>query len=164
MATSSSTIGQTKESGRSTSLVQGQVADRLSDFPWWALFIILAGVILAYNFTANATYSEIILTLAAGIKVTIQVTLTAYLFAITLGLLTALGQLSTASLAMASGIWSYTKTIILIFLRNLATLYVQVVRGVPIIVQIFYVALVVIPILVIPAINWTGATLAEIGI
>lgn len=164
MATSSSAIEKTIDSNPSSSQVQGQVADRLSEFPWWVLFLILSAVLLAYNFTTDETYNEILRTLIVGIRVTIQVTLTAYIFAVSLGLLTALGQLSTASLATTTGIWGYLKTILQIFLRNIATLYVQVVRGVPIIVQIFYVALFVIPVLVIPAINWLGVTLAEIGL
>jgi polar amino acid transport system permease protein len=164
MSTSSSTIGQTKESKDSHAIVQGQVADRISEFPWWILFLILSGVLLAYNFTTNATYNEIILILAAGIRVTVQVTLTAYVFAISIGLLTALGQMSSASFATTTGVGGYIKTAIQIFLKNVATLYVQVVRGVPIIVQIFYVALFVIPVLVIPAINWLGVTLAEFGL
>ncbi len=66
MSTSSSTIGQTKESKDSHAIVQGQVADRISEFPWWILFLILSGVLLAYNFTTNATYNEIILNSCCG--------------------------------------------------------------------------------------------------
>ncbi len=72
--------------------------------------------------------------------------------------------MSSASFATTTGVGGYIKTAIQIFLKNVATLYVQVVRGVPIIVQIFYVALFVIPVLVIPAINWLGVTLAEFGL
>ena len=106
----------------------------------------LSGVFLIYNFLTNETYQQIISTLAEGIRLTIFVTITAYVFALMLGLLTALGQLSRNVIA-----------------RNMALFYVQVVRGVPIIVQIFYVAFVVVP-LGIQGINALGEWLASINL
>jgi polar amino acid transport system permease protein len=126
--------------------VQSRVTNRLSDFPWWVLFILLGGILLTYNFLTNETYQRIISTLAEGIRLTIFVTITAYVFSIILGLLTALGQLSKNTLV-----------------RNVALFYVQVVRGIPIIVQIFYVAFVVVP-LAIEGLNGLGDWLASINI
>ncbi|HEX6306170.1 MAG TPA: amino acid ABC transporter permease [Anaerolineales bacterium] len=126
--------------------VQESVTNRLSEFPWWVLVILLSGVFLIYNFLTNETYQQIISTLAEGIRLTIFVTITAYVFALMLGLLTALGQLSKNVIA-----------------RNIALFYVQVVRGVPIIVQIFYVAFVVVP-LGIEGINALGEWLASINL
>lgn len=126
--------------------VQESVTNRLSEFPWWVLVILLSGVFLIYNFLTNETYQQIISTLAEGIRLTIFVTITAYVFALMLGLLTALGQLSRNVIA-----------------RNIALFYVQVVRGVPIIVQIFYVAFVVVP-LGIQGINALGEWLASINL
>lgn len=119
----------------------------MSEFPWWVLFILLAGAFFIYSFATNETYTNIIVTLVAGVRLTILVTLVAYVFALLLGLTTALGQLSRRTL-----------------IRNIALLYVQIIRGVPIIVQIFYVALVFIPIFIIPAINWLGTNLANSGL
>ncbi|HEY5572058.1 MAG TPA: amino acid ABC transporter permease [Anaerolineales bacterium] len=125
--------------------LQSRVTNRLADFPWWVLFIFLGGIFLLYNFLTNETYQRIISTLAEGIRLTIFVTLTAYVFSIILGLLTALGQLSKNTLV-----------------RNVALFYVQVVRGIPIIVQIFYVAFVVVP-LAIEGLNGLGDWLASIN-
>lgn len=127
--------------------IQARVTNRLADLPWWALIILLLGLILTVNFMTDATYREIFSVVITGIRLTILVTVVAYFFALILGLTAALGQLS--------------KNIIF---RNLSMLYVQVIRGVPIIVQIFYVALVLIPIFIIPAINWIGLTLASWGL
>jgi len=126
--------------------LQSRVTNRLADFPWWVLFIFLGGIFLLYNFLTNETYQRIISTLVEGIRLTIFVTLTAYVFSIILGLLTALGQLSKNTLV-----------------RNVALFYVQVVRGIPIIVQIFYVAFVVVP-LAIEGLNGLGDWLASINI
>jgi len=123
--------------------VQARLTTSLSAFPWWVLFIALSGVLLAYNFTVDATYKEIIRVISAGIGLTVTVTLIAYSISIVLGLMTALGQLSPN-----------------VLFRNAAMLYVQIIRGVPIIVQIFYVALVLIPVFAIPAINGVGDLLA----
>jgi len=125
--------------------LQSRVTNRLADFPWWVLFIFLGGIFLLYNFLTNETYQRIISTLVEGIRLTIFVTLTAYVFSIILGLLTALGQLSKNTLV-----------------RNVALFYVQVVRGIPIIVQIFYVAFVVVP-LAIEGLNGLGDWLASIN-
>lgn len=126
--------------------LQSRVVDQASKFPWWLLFVLLAGAFLAYNFTTNATYSEIFNTLIDGLLFTLRVTLTAYIFAVTIGLFTALGQLSRN-----------------VFVQNLAMLYVQVIRGVPIIVQIYYVAFVLVP-AVIGLINLFGGQLHGIGL
>ena len=128
-----------------TRIPQKQLSSRLAELPWWAALILLAAVLLIYNFATSATYNEILTTLAEGIRLTILVTLTAYSFAVTLGLLTALGQLSSN-----------------VVIKNAATLYVQIVRGVPILVQIFYTAFVIVPGAIV-ALNALGARLAAAG-
>ena len=127
-------------------LVQERITNRLADFPWWVLFLLLAGVFLVYNFATNATYQDIIGTLIAGVKLTVIVTIVAFILSIIIGLLTAFGQMS--------------KNVVI---KNLATLYVQVVRGIPVLVLIFYTALVIVP-LGIELINALGAWLAGIGV
>lgn len=118
----------TTSTARAIPVFQERVTTHLAEFPWWVLFIMLAAVFLVYNFLTNATYQEILVYLSAGIRLTITVTISAYIFALVIGLVTAFGQLSKNTL-----------------IRNIALFYVQIVRGVPIIVQIFYTALVIIP-------------------
>tara|TARA_B100000945_G_scaffold321375_1_gene335554 strand:- start:802 stop:1614 length:813 start_codon:yes stop_codon:yes gene_type:complete len=119
--------------------------DRLANLPWWAILIMLASILFIYSFITDEVYNEVFNKIVVGIRLTITVTSIAYLFAITIGLLTGLGQLSSN-----------------IFVRNLALLYVQVIRGVPIIVQIFYTAFVIVP-AVITLINLAGDQLAIMG-
>lgn len=125
--------------------VQARVTTRLADFPWWVLIILIAAVLLLYNFVTNSTYQDIITTLIVGIKLTIVVTLIAYGFALLIGLLAAFGQMSRNLL-----------------FRNLAMLYVQIVRGIPAIVLIFYTAWVIVP-AGIRVLNGLGGWLAAIG-
>lgn len=110
------------------------------------LVVLFGAVVLTFNFVTNDTYRTVFNNLVLGIQLTILVTMIAYVIAIAFGLVTALGQLSPN-----------------ILFRNLALLYVQVVRGIPIIVQIFTVALVIVP-LMIKLLNSFGGSLAAAGL
>ncbi|MFV1860077.1 MAG: amino acid ABC transporter permease [Anaerolineales bacterium] len=134
------------ESVRPVPSFSARLTTNLSDFPWWALIIFAAAVLLVFNFVTDETYNEVIRFIGVGIRLTIIVTLSAYLIALVLGLTTALGQLSSNVIA-----------------KNAALLYVQVVRGIPILVQIFIWALVLVP-LGVELINNIGNTLAGIGL
>lgn len=110
---------------------QVQVVDRLASFPWWLVIILLGGVVVAFQFASNETYQQIFRRIASGLLVTLSLTATAYTIAILLGLIAGLGRVSKNKVAF-----------------NIATLYVQVVRGIPILVQIFYWAFVIFPLLI----------------
>ena len=142
MSVSTPTTSDTKP----TPLVQERITNRLADFPWWLLIILLAGVFLLFKFVTDATYKDIIGTLIAGVRLTIIVTIVAFALSTIIGLLTAFGQMS--------------KNVVV---KNLAMFYVQIVRGIPVLVLIFYTALVIVP-LGIELINALGAWLAGIGV
>jgi polar amino acid transport system permease protein len=105
----------------------------------------LIGLLLIYKFFTDETYTKIFAFLSQGVLLTIQITILAYAVALILGLTTALMQLSSN-----------------VVLRNVAQLYVQVVRGVPIIVQITYWVIVIFPFLVGLVNDW-GLALADSG-
>jgi polar amino acid transport system permease protein len=113
---------------RATPLVQERVTDRLANFPWWGLFIALMAVLLIYNFLTDATYQEILNYLIVGIRLTVLVTLVSFAIATIIGIITAFSLMSRN-----------------VIIRNIATLYVQIVRGIPVLVLIFYTALVIVP-------------------
>ena len=142
MSVSTPTTTDTKP----TPLVQERITNRLADFPWWVLFILLLGVFLIYNFLTDATYKDIIGTVIAVVRLTVIVTVVAFALSVIIGLLTAFGQMS--------------KNVVI---KNLATLYVQIIRGIPVLVLIFYTALVIVP-LGIELINALGSWLASIGV
>ncbi len=104
------------------------IKERLNQFPWW--FVALLAVLIA-TFSAiatQATYTEAFTFIKVGLGITIRTTLTAFLIALFLGLITGLGRISRN-----------------VFLKNLATLYVEFIRGVPMLVLIFFIALVAVP-------------------
>ncbi|HLE13978.1 MAG TPA: ABC transporter permease subunit, partial [Anaerolineales bacterium] len=114
MTTSSTSSSTPTTLQKTPPLVQARVSQRLSEFPWWVLFILLMAVFLIYNFATNQTYQDILLTLYIGIRLTITITISAFILSMIIGLLTAFGQMSRNAL-----------------IRNIATLYVQIVRGIP---------------------------------
>ncbi|WP_375280183.1 amino acid ABC transporter permease [Pseudooctadecabacter sp.] len=110
------------------------------DFPYWLLIVLTVGGYLFWQVLSNDLYTQVLGTLSKGIKITVFVTLVGFALAATLGLGLALMSLSR---------W--------IVVRQVARLYIEVVRGVPIIVLLLYVAFVLAPALV-ALWNWaTGA-------
>lgn len=132
----------TESKPTSKNLAQSAIIDQFAELPWWMLFVLFAGSVLVYLFFTDKYYTDAFKQIIQGIGLTVQITLSAYSVAICLGLVTALGQLS--------------KNIII---RNIATLYVQVIRGVPMLVQVFYVGFVLAPMLN----NWLNEIGARIG-
>lgn len=109
------------------------------DFPWWLILLTGIGLWLFYQVWANQIYADVLETLAKGIWITVVVTLVAYGSACMIGLGLALAGLSRSQV-----------------LRQAARFYVEVMRGVPIIVLLLYVAFAAAPALVV-AVNWVLA-------
>ncbi len=126
--------------------VQGRVTGRLAQLPWWLLIILLLGLIFFVSVRTDTTYQEIFAFIREGVIVTLRVTIIAYIIAITIGLLAGLGRVSKNPV-----------------IYNLVTVYVQVMRGLPILVTILYVSFVFLP-AVITLINGFGEYLASVGI
>ena len=110
------------------------------DFPWWLLIVAATGAYLFWQVFTVEIYSKVLGTLSKGIWVTVYVTLVAYFSACVIGLGLAVAQLSR-----------------FIVLRQIARLYVEVVRGIPIIVLLLYVAFVLAPAMV-ASWNWITET------
>jgi His/Glu/Gln/Arg/opine family amino acid ABC transporter permease subunit len=118
-------------------------APRDGDFPYWLVLLVGIGVYLFWQVFANALYAEVLAKLALGIRITVFVTLTGFALASAIGLVLALASLSRH-----------------IALRQAARFYIEVVRGVPIIVLLLYVAFVFAPLAVEAAnvaLGWIGA-------
>ncbi len=96
--------------------------------PWWALVLLAGGLLALAGILRSPVYIETYRFLAPGIVLTLQVAVAAYSLAMVLGLVAALGQISRNPLF-------YTP----------ARLYVEVVRGVPLLVQLIYIGFVVTP-------------------
>lgn len=116
----------------------------LSRFPWWILVVMLVGVGAVYLVLTNRFWEDAFEFTKLGIRLTLTISLTSFSIALVFGLVTGLGQLSNNIVA-----------------RNLSQLYVQVIRGIPIIVQLYVMAFVIMP-LIVDALNGLGGTFQTI--
>ncbi|MDM8529977.1 amino acid ABC transporter permease [Anaerolineales bacterium HSG25] len=121
-------------------------AEVVKNLPWWFIAIILLGVYFVILVFTNDLYAEVFAFVKDGVLTTIQITATAYAFSITIGMFTGLALVSKNRLVY-----------------NAATFYVQVIRGIPILVIILYIAFAGVP-LVVSGINLIGTTLADMGL
>jgi len=108
------------------------------DFPWWLAAAVAVAVAAALTIAASDIYRQVFATVATGIRVTILVTLVAFAMASALGLAVAL-------MALSESIW----------LRQAARFYVEMVRSVPILVLLFWIAFVGVPLFVA---GWNALT------
>lgn len=106
------------------------------DFPYWLVFLGGLMVWMFYQVWANDLYTQVMGTLSKGIRITVLVTLVGFAVASVTGLVLAVMSLSKSLIA-----------------RQIARFYIEVVRGIPIIVLLLYVAFVVAPGLVV-FLNW----------
>jgi polar amino acid transport system permease protein len=99
-----------------------------NEFPWWMVIIgLLIGITLLLIVNSQ-NFNEAFITMRVGISTTLSITLIAYAISLIIGLIVGLGRISSKVVA-----------------KNLATSYVEIVRGIPMLVLIFFIALVIIP-------------------
>ncbi|WP_208349869.1 amino acid ABC transporter permease [Pseudaestuariivita rosea] len=108
------------------------------DFPYWLIIAGAIGFYFLYRIIADDLYFQVLTTLSRGVWITIFVTLAGFVMASALGLLLAMASLSR-----------------FIVLRQIARFYIEIIRGVPIIVLLLYVAFVLAPALV-AGWNWVA--------
>lgn len=99
-----------------------------SDFPWWLLATLGIGLWLGFRIVSDQLYAEVFGVLVKGIGITAFVTVTAFALASALGLLLAAAVLSP---------W--------LLLRQCARFYIEIMRGIPMLVLLFYIAFVAAP-------------------
>jgi polar amino acid transport system permease protein len=93
------------------------------DRPWWLYALIAMGLAIACLIAVNDLYTQVFTVVSRGVWMTIFVTSVAFALASALGLLVALAGLSDS-----------------VVLRQAARFYIEVVRGIPILVLLFYIA------------------------
>ena len=104
---------------------------RQREFPYWLLLLVAIGIYLGYMVVADELYAQVFALLSKGLAITVFVTIVAFASACLLGLGLALAALSPY-----------------IVLRQLARFYVEVIRGIPILILLFYIAFIGAPALV----------------
>ncbi|PCK87233.1 amino acid ABC transporter [Rhizobium sophoriradicis] len=116
------------------------------DRPWWLAVLVLIGLVLAVVIITNDIYAQVFRTVVNGAGITVFVTLVAFMLATVLGL-------GIALLGLADSI----------VLRQIARFYIEIIRGIPILVLLFYIAFVGAPGLV-AAYNFIITPLVKSGV
>jgi polar amino acid transport system permease protein len=115
------------------------------DFPYWLVAAAAIAVAVALSIAASDLYSQIFVAVSRGIWITIWVTLLGFALAAALGLGVALMALSRS-----------------LVLRQIARFYVEIIRGVPVLVLLFWIAFAGVPAFVV-AWNWLATPLRDAG-
>ena len=114
-------------------------------FPYWLLAAVLLGLLLLWYIINDADYTVIFKAVSRGVATTIWVTLVAFGGALVVGLIVGLMRLSKNRVVY-----------------EVATFYVEIIRGVPMLVLLYYIAFVGAPQLVL-GINWIGDQASGMG-
>jgi polar amino acid transport system permease protein len=122
------------------------VTNALNRLPYWLLAAIFLGALFLGVMLTNADYRVILRAVSKGIYVTVYVTVIAYTLSLVLGLLIGLMRVSGNRVA-----------------REVSTFYVEIIRGVPMLVILYYIAFVGAPVL-ISSINVLGNALVGWGV
>ncbi|MCC7206295.1 MAG: amino acid ABC transporter permease [Anaerolineae bacterium] len=117
---------------------------RLSRWPWWALVAALIGVLFVWQANTDEDYQVIFAAVRDGLSMTIFVTVVAFTFSMLVGLIVAFMRLSRNAL-----------------IYQISTFYVEIIRGVPMLVLLLYVAFVIIP-GVVDGVNALGRALVSL--
>ena len=102
------------------------------DFPYWLLAAIGIGLYFIWYIRADDLYPQILTTVSKGVGITVFVTVVSFALASLFGLFLAVAVLSRH-----------------IWLRQIARFYIEIVRGIPVLVLLFYIAFVGGPALVL---------------
>ncbi len=116
------------------------------DFPYWLVAAGIIAAVIAVVIATNDLYTQVLVIVSKGVWITVFVTVVGFALASALGLLIAVMSLSGS-----------------LVLRQIARFYVEIIRGIPILVLLFYIAFVGAPGFV-AAWNWLTTPLQEAGL
>ena len=120
--------------------------DRLKRLPFWLLGVILLGLLILWNIASRSDYRIIFRATATGLLTTLWVSVVSFCFSILVGLFLGLCRVSPSRVV-----------------REAATFWVEIVRGVPMLVILYYIAFIGAPELA-EAVNFLLSPLVREGI
>jgi polar amino acid transport system permease protein len=115
---------------KSQELLQQRLWSRLdlARVPWWVVIIVVVGLYVTVSTLVSPHYRDVFRFIIPGLRVTLQATFAAYGLALIIGLIAGLMRVSRNPVLYA-----------------LSTLYVEIVRGIPMLVILLYAGFVISP-------------------
>jgi polar amino acid transport system permease protein len=104
------------------------VSAQKKEFPWWLAAAVAVALAVAAFIAANDLYAQVFAVIAKGVGITVFVTAIGFALASALGL-------GVALMSLSDSVW----------LRHVARFYVEIIRGVPILVLLFWIAFAGVP-------------------
>lgn len=96
--------------------------------PWWAVILLIVGITVGWSVLTSETYLNVLRFVVDGLELTLQVTFLSFGIALLIGLIFGLMRVNKNPVLYAA-----------------STLYVEVMRGVPLLVVILYMGFVITP-------------------
>lgn len=125
---------------------RGLSLDFLYTAPWWLIALIIIGISIVILLLEDEVYSRIFNQLKEGIGMTLIVSTVAYISAIIIGLVVGLIRSNPPAPPKNNpGLIATLRAILHTIVYNIATFYVAVMRGLPILIVLLIVAFVLVP-------------------
>lgn len=122
---------------------QNRLESYLYRFPWWALILALIGIWVAFAIAADELYSDLYGRLREGVNMTLRVTFSSYTLALVVGLI--VGTIRTYKPKPPKGATQRIGSFLHLILYNVSTLFVEIMRGLPILIVLLISAFVIVP-------------------
>ena len=119
---------------------------RLYTFPYWFLFLVILGILLAISILTNSVYFNIFGQLSEGVIMTLFVSATSYGAALCIAVIVGIIRSNPPDPPQSRQTWRRAVLRILrIGLFNVCTVYVNVMRGIPILIVLLVTAFIIVP-------------------
>lgn len=119
---------------------------RLYSLPYWFIFLVIVGILLAISIITDEIYARIFDQLKAGVLMTLFVSIASYAGALLLAIAVGIIRSNPPSAPQTSEtVWKTAVRAFRILIYNLCTIYVSVMRGIPVLIVLLVTAFIVVP-------------------
>ena len=119
---------------------------RLYTLPYWLIFLVIVGILLAISIVTDPIYARIFEQLRAGILMTIFVSAASYAIALLLAIMVGIVRSNPPTPPQTrETAWKAMARVFRILIYNLCTIYVSVMRGIPVLIVLLVTAFIIVP-------------------
>lgn len=119
---------------------------RLYTLPYWLMFLVFLGIVLGISILTDEIYAGIFDQLKDGIGTTLLVSIASYILALSIAVFVGIVRSNPPQPPQTKETpWKATKRILQTILYNLCTIYVSVMRGLPVLIVLLVTAFIIVP-------------------